>query len=358
MKKVILLISVLLLQINVVKAEEIPNQTFDDYNFYKCIIDNYNTKNTKQEAYTHNLTDEELKTITNLTCNGKDKSEEEKIVSLKGLEKLTNLSSIDLTYNNITKIDVKELTELTEISLYHNKLTEIDVTNNSKLKTLSLYNNEIKNIDLSKNEELTYLSLSNNKISNIDITNNIKLNYLSLAGNNLSNVDLTQNSELNTLYLFDNHFMSLNLLGVNKITNKESINFTPQVREFNLTKKNNQYTLNLKEYDNTLDPDKVSFNNIDGVVYDKENGIFTITKEVESISYIYKTELPTTNGLSEDMEVKINLKYNNMVEDNYEDELGEQVQTGSITIGIIAVVGLFAGVTYYLLTRKNKLYKL
>ena len=55
---------------------------------------------------------------------------------------------------------------------------------------------------------------------------------------------------------------------------------------------------------------------------------------------------------------KINLKYNNMAEDNYEDELGEQVQTGSITIGIIAVVGLFAGVTYYLLTRKNKLYKL
>ena len=46
------------------------------------------------------------------------------------------------------------------------------------------------------------------------------------------------------------------------------------------------------------------------------------------------------------------------LDDNHEDELGEQVQTGSITIGIIAVVGLFAGVTYYLLTRKNKLYKL
>ncbi len=357
MKKVVTLIIVLLLQISIVKAEEIPNQAFDDYNFYKCVIDNYNTKNTKQEAYTHNLTDDELNTITNLTCNGKEKSEEEKIVSVKGIEKLTNLNIIDLSYNNISKIDVTSFSELTDLSLYNNKLTAIDVTNNSKLKTLSLYNNAIENIDVTKNTELTYLSLSSNKISNIDITKNTNLNYLSLAGNNLSYLDLSQNSELTTLYLFDNHFMHLTLIGVNKIVNKENINITPQTREFTLTKENNQYTLNLKEFDNTLNPDKVSFTNIDGVVYDKGNGIFTITKEVESISYIYKTELPTTNGLSEDMEVNINLKYA-QVEDNHEDELGEQVQTGSITIGIIAVVGLFAGVTYYLLTRKNKLYKL
>ena len=270
MKKVVILITVLLLQINIVKAEEIPNQAFDDYNFYKCVIDNYNSKNTKQEAYTHNLTDDELNTITDLSCVGKEKSEEEKIVSVKGLEKLTNLTKIDLSYNNITKIDVKSFEELTDLSLFYNKLTTVDVTNNAKLKVLSLYNNDIESIDLTKNTELTYLSLSNNKINNIDITKNTKLNYLSLAGNNLSDIDLSQNSELNTLYLFDNHFMHLNLIGVNKITDKNNINITPQAREFTLAKENNQYTLNLKAFDNTLDPEKVVFNNIDGVSYDKE----------------------------------------------------------------------------------------
>ena len=60
------------------------------------------------------------------------------------------------------------------------------------------------------------------------------------------------------------------------------------------------------------------------------------------------------------MEVNISLKYTNngIVEDNHEDELGEQVQTGSITIGIITIVGLVAGITYYLIPRKNKIYKL
>ena len=359
MKKIVILITVLLLQVNIVKAEEIPNQAFDDYNFYKCVIDNYNTKNTKEEEYTHNLTDDELNTITNLSCSGKSKLEEEKIVSVKGLEKLTNLNSIDLSYNNISTIDVKQHSELTEILMYYNNLTELDVTSNLKLKTLSIYNNEIENIDLSKNTELTYLSLSNNNISNLDISKNTQLNYLSLANNNLSNIDLSQNSELTTLYLFDNHFMNLNLIGINKITDKDNINITPQTREFNLTKENNQYILNLKEYNSELDPEKVVFNNIDGVTYDNTSGIFTITKEVESISYIYKTGIPTESGLSEEMEVKINLQYtDDSVEENHEDEKAEQVQTGSITIGVIGLTGLLIVITYYLLSKKNKLYKL
>ena len=118
MKKLVFLITILLLQLSIVKAEEIPNQAFDDYNFYKCVIDNYNTKNTKEEEYTHNLTDDELNTITNLSCSGKEKSEEEKIVSVKGLEKLTKLTEIDLSYNNISSIDVKQYPELTDLSLF------------------------------------------------------------------------------------------------------------------------------------------------------------------------------------------------------------------------------------------------
>ena len=357
MKKLVFLITILLLQLSIVKAEEIPNQAFDDYNFYKCVIDNYNTKNTKEEEYTHNLTDDELNTITNLSCSGKEKSEEEKIVSVKGLEKLTNLNSIDLSYNNISSIDVKQYTELTEILMYYNNLTAIDVTNNLKLKTLSIYNNEIENIDLSKNSELTYLSLSNNIVSNLDISKNTQLTYLSLSGNNLSSIDLSQNSELTTLYLFDNHFMNLNLIGINKIIDKDNINITPQTREFNLTKENNQYILNLKEYNNELDPEKVIFNNIDGVTYDNQSGIFTITKEVESISYMYKTGIPIESGLPEYMEVKINLKYTDNSE-NHEDEKADQVQTGSITIGVIGILGLLIATIYYILSKSNKLYKL
>ena len=398
MKKVISLIAILLLPISIVKAEEIGNEAFDDANFYKCIVETYNQSNSAQKTVQDNLTDDELQTITRLDCSGTNKQDSEKIKSTKGLEKLTKLEFLYLNNNSINTIDLSKNTELKTLNLQSNALSTIDVSVNTKLTNLDLYNNSIDAINVSQNTELTSLNLTNNKISEIDVSKNTVLKILNLENNALSKIDVNANVSLTTLNLQKNKLNTIDLsknldvatlmLGKNNLlaldlqnnsnikkrgySETEYTNFEPQTREFILTKENNQYLLNLKEYDSTIEPEKVSFENVDGVTYDNKTGIFTITKEVESISYIYKTGLPSSEAeeekVSEDMAVNLTLKYvkEDITEETpkeevkeHEDEKTDNVQTGSITIGVITILILIGAITYYLIIkRKNKLYKL
>ena len=97
--KLVLIIMLLTISIKAVKAEEIGNPAFDDANFYKCVVEAYNTKNSAQKTIQDNLTDDELQTITSLSCSGYGKQDSEKISSVKGLEKLTKLTSLNLANN-------------------------------------------------------------------------------------------------------------------------------------------------------------------------------------------------------------------------------------------------------------------
>ena len=80
--------------------EGVANSAFDDENFYNCVVDAYNTTNKTSHPYTYNLSDEELQTITNLRCTYKE------IESVKGLEKITSLTSLYLDGNKIANIDI------------------------------------------------------------------------------------------------------------------------------------------------------------------------------------------------------------------------------------------------------------
>lgn len=83
------------------------NSYFDDDNFYNCVVDAYNKKNGTSLAYTTNLSDNQLKTITYLNCNNR-----KNIVSAKGIEKLTSLTKLDVTFNQLTSLDVSKNTAL------------------------------------------------------------------------------------------------------------------------------------------------------------------------------------------------------------------------------------------------------
>ena len=60
------------------------------------VVDAYNKKNNTSLPYTTNLSDEQLKTITELECSGKSKSNEEKIISVNGVEKLERLKILQM----------------------------------------------------------------------------------------------------------------------------------------------------------------------------------------------------------------------------------------------------------------------
>lgn len=116
------------------------NNAFDDVNFYKCVVDNYNRINYKSVAYTYKLSDSNLKSIYNLSCSD---TLVEKITSVKGLEKLIGLKDVTLGGNvdsKISYVDVSKNTLLERLTLFRTpQITNLDVSNNTKLGYLYIY---------------------------------------------------------------------------------------------------------------------------------------------------------------------------------------------------------------------------
>lgn len=186
-------------------AVELPvNESFDDINFYKCIVDAYNEENSTEYDYAYNLTDEELASIEVVDCDGYEHSVEEKIVSTKGLEKLTSLLTLDLMGNKIIELDITNNLELLSLSVSGNKLTDINLSNNDKLNLLSAFSNELSSLDLSNNVSLNSLYLDSNRITELDLSSNLNLSHLEITGNPLVNLDITDNLNLEILRVSGN----------------------------------------------------------------------------------------------------------------------------------------------------------
>ena len=228
---------------NVLNNGKPANDAFEDNTFYSCVVDAYNSANGTSKAYTDNLTDEELASITNLECKGWRYSYDAKITSAKGVEKLTGLTSlyldnnlftnIDLTNNTLLEklsisnekvdnqlanIDISKNTALTELNLEENKLTSIDVSKNTALTTLYLGSNQLASIDLSNNTSLINLNLSSNQLASIDLSNNTSLTTLDLSGNQLASIDVSVYTSLTDLYLDDNQLTSIDLSNNTSLT--------------------------------------------------------------------------------------------------------------------------------------------
>ena len=139
------------------------NSAFDNQDFYNCVIIADNRTNNTSVPYTTNLTNDQLQSITSLSCLSRN------IESLSGIEKITQLKELDVSYNNLTSIDVSNNTALTKLTAHSNQLTSLDLINNQELKELSLSKtvvlnkkyNPLKNITLPQNidtSSITWIS--------------------------------------------------------------------------------------------------------------------------------------------------------------------------------------------------------
>ncbi len=116
------------------------SELFPDENLRACIIENYNAENnTNYTEETINL--EEIFEITQLNCS--PSTEEEAIRDARGIEKLTKLESLNLSGNEIEKINL---------------------ANNKKLESLNLRFNNIKNLDITNNPELSEFFIDESKL--------------------------------------------------------------------------------------------------------------------------------------------------------------------------------------------------
>ena len=168
---------------------------------------------------------EPIRGLTNLTYLYLDNNKIENIEPIKGLTYLTNLR---LNSNRIENIEpLRELTNLTSLSLNGNEVENIEPLRGlTNLIFVSLDSNKIENIEsLRELTNLTDLRLNSNRIENIESLRGLtSLNYLYLYNNKIENIDPLE--DLIDLYELD--------LEENKITNIEVLTGLTSLNKLNL----------------------------------------------------------------------------------------------------------------------------
>ena len=225
------------------------NKAFTDDNFYKCVVDAYNSENKTSLPYTTNLSDSQLGSIKKLSCNGYYKSDEEKIKNTNGLEKLTALTDLYFGDNQLTELDVSKNISLMYLRLSNNQLTNLDLSKNTALTHLDVGSNQLTSLDVSSNTLLTILGVDNNQITSLDVSKNTKLRELYVRKNQITSLDVSKNTAITGLYVSENQLTSLDvskntaLIWLHVYENQlTSLNIIKNISLFDLSAFKNQLT--------------------------------------------------------------------------------------------------------------------
>ncbi len=177
---------------------DINERNFPDDAFRKWLLD----REFGQDGV---LTETEIASITSLKINNSD------IISLKGIEYFTALTSLDCGSNWLTKLDVSNNTALTSLNCGYNYLTTLDVSKNTALAELRCYENELTTLDVSKNTALTYLDCDFNNLTTLKLSQNTTLKKLMCNDNQLTMLNLSKNIDLTEVQCRNNQLTTLDL---------------------------------------------------------------------------------------------------------------------------------------------------
>ncbi|EKY8305521.1 class 1 internalin InlJ [Listeria monocytogenes] len=163
---------------------------------------------------TDTISEEQLATLTSLDCHYSS------IADMTGIEKLTGLTKLICTSNNITTLDLSKNTNLTYLACDSNKLTNLDVTPLTKLTYLNCDTNKLTKIDVSQNPLLTYLNCARNTLTELDVSHNTQLTELDCHLNKkITKLDVTPQTQLTTLDCSFNKITALDV-SQNKLLNR------------------------------------------------------------------------------------------------------------------------------------------
>lgn len=121
------------------------------------------------------------------------------IKNLTGIEAFKNLTVLECSHNEITKLDLSKNTKLTSVDCKANKLTLLSVVGLTQLKELHCQENELVTLTLGGNVALTKLHCQHNEITSLDISSAIHLNDIDCSLNQLSALNTSTNTKLHTL---------------------------------------------------------------------------------------------------------------------------------------------------------------
>jgi Leucine-rich repeat (LRR) protein len=225
MKKKILLISILLLNIATCFTGNAAGVILNSTNFPDSIFRAFISKKVKV-AEGNTITTRKLDYVTDIECSSMN------IASLTGIEYFTKLTSLVCTDNNLTSLDLShntalkilrcEQNQIDTLDLSHNKvltdvycsenqLATLIVPDSTKLKWLDCHTNNLTAIDASPSTGLITLYCNDNQLTTLNVAQNTLLQNLDCKNNQLTSIDVTNNVALTVLYCSHNPFTTLNV---------------------------------------------------------------------------------------------------------------------------------------------------
>ncbi|MEO9571426.1 MAG: hypothetical protein ABJG40_09550, partial [Polaribacter sp.] len=140
-----------------------------------------------------------INTITYLSLPSKS------ISDITGIKDFIGLTFLDVTYNNLSNLDLSFNIVLDRLRCGNNNLSSLDLSTNSELTSLTCNNNNLSSLNISFNIKLNFLTCPFNNLTSLDVSTNTSLSTLWCFSNNLTSLDVSYNSDLTRLYCYDNN---------------------------------------------------------------------------------------------------------------------------------------------------------
>lgn len=131
--------------------------------------------------------------------------------NLMSLEAYSSTNADEDGISALSSIDLTGLPYLQNLNLKNNKLAGIDLSKNTYLRWVNLCGNSFTSIDLSKNTIIEELNLSDNKLTTVDLSALTAMTELDMNNNELTSLDMSKNKELRILMVADNKLKDLDL---------------------------------------------------------------------------------------------------------------------------------------------------
>ncbi|MBO4579030.1 MAG: S-layer homology domain-containing protein [Clostridiales bacterium] len=184
-----------------------------------------NVKSVKGIEYLTSLESLNLKYLKDMSATDLSKNTSLKYVNIYGcdcpsvnLKNLTRLLEVEISYAPIKSIDLSSAVSLRKLNVNGCSLTSLDLTKQTELNELDANGNGglvVKN--LNKCSKLTHLELGSVGMKKIDLTGLRKLRWLFLSYNELTSIDLSPCSDLYCLQIYNNNLSSINLKGLKEL---------------------------------------------------------------------------------------------------------------------------------------------
>lgn len=157
-----------------------------------------NSPNFYAKRYTY-LFPSDIEYLTTLNVSGQG------ISNAEGINRLTNLVTLNISNNKLTSIDLSRNTALQDLDCSNNQLTTLNVSNNTQLKQLNCSSNSLTKLTTNC-RDLEILKCEQNQLTCLDLSACTKLQELDCQANQLTSLTLNSSStSLATLRCYDNN---------------------------------------------------------------------------------------------------------------------------------------------------------